>query len=69
MSYREVGDTIWSNEVETVWMTGLGFAGQWSWVYPAREITANGNYEIKLISEDADGFRAEEVYMIEVVIP
>lgn len=69
VSYREVGDTTWPNEEETVKFRGLGFYGRWSWVYPARHITANGNYEIKLISEDSDGARCEEVYTISIALP
>jgi hypothetical protein len=66
VSYREVGQQDWSAETETIWCSNPGFIGMLSWVYPVQYIAANGVYEIKLISEDADGFRCEEVYTIEV---
>jgi hypothetical protein len=68
VSYRAVGQPDWSTETETIFNSYSGFFGLWSWVYPVQYISANGVYEIKLISEDADGFRCEEVYTIEVDI-
>ena len=68
-SYREVGNPTWSTEKETVWFGRLGCWGRWSWFYPVHELPTNGTYEIKLISEDADGERAEEVWTVVVAVP
>ena len=68
-SYREVGNPTWSPEEETAWNSRLGFWGRWSWFYPVRELPANGTYEIKFISEDLDGERAEEVWTVVVAVP
>jgi hypothetical protein len=68
VSYRALDQLDWSTETETIFNSDPGFFGMWSWVYPVKYISANGVYEIKLISEDADGFRCEEVYTIEVDI-
>jgi hypothetical protein len=70
VSYREVGLPDWSDETETQWLSGpVGFIGMWSWVNPVDYIAADGVYEIKLVSEDIDGFLCEEVYTIEVAVP
>ena len=71
VSYREVGQLSWSRwftsrlpwstETETIFYSNPGFFGMWSWVYPVQYIGENGAYEIKLISEDADGFRCSEM--------
>ena len=67
VSYREVGEKDWSTETEAMFISNpAGFFGTCTWVYPLQYIAANGVYDIKLISEDADGFRCEEVYTIEV---
>jgi hypothetical protein len=68
VSYRALDQLDWSTETETIFNSDPGFFGMRSWVYPFQYIAVNGVYEIKIISEDADGFRCEEVYTIEVVI-
>jgi hypothetical protein len=69
VSYREVGLQDWSAETETIWVSSTGFVGMWSWVYPIQYIGANGVYEVKIISEEADGLRCEEVHTIEIAVP
>jgi hypothetical protein len=70
VTYRAVGQQDWQAETETVWSRRpVGFIGMWSWVYPASFIPENGNYEIKLISEDVYGARCEEVWLISIAVP
>jgi hypothetical protein len=70
VSYREVGLQDWSAETESIWYRSpVGFGSMWNWVYPVKYIGATGVYEVKIISEDADGLRCEEVHTITVVLP
>jgi hypothetical protein len=66
-SYRVVGETKWSEEVELLLEGGAaGYLGQWKWVSLVVLIPENGFYDIKLISEDAAGNRAEVIYYITI---
>jgi hypothetical protein len=67
VSYRVVGQTEWEPETElTLNGVAIGYFNRWKWVCPSAYIPADGQYEIKLIAEDADGNRGETVYSITV---
>jgi hypothetical protein len=67
VSYRAVGQAEWEPETElTLNGVATGYFNRWKWVCPAAYIPTDGQYEIKLIAEDADGNRGEAVYSITV---
>jgi hypothetical protein len=66
-SYRIVGETSWSEEIEMPFENPpAGYYGQWKWISLVALITEDGFYDIKLISEDAAGNRAEVIYYITI---
>jgi hypothetical protein len=67
-SYRLAGETTWSEEIELLSEEGVaaGYLGQWKWVSLVVLIPEDGFYDIKLISEDAAGNRAEVIYYITI---
>jgi hypothetical protein len=67
-SYRVAGETAWSEEIELIPQEGVvaGYYGQWKWVSLVVLIPEDGFYDIKLISEDAAGNRAEVIYSITI---
>jgi hypothetical protein len=67
-SYRVAGETAWSEEIELIPQEGVaaGYYGQWKWVSLVVLIPEDGFYDIKLISEDVAGNRAEVIYYITI---
>jgi hypothetical protein len=66
-SYRIAGETSWSEEIEMPFENPpAGYYGQWKWISLVALITEDGFYDIKLISEDAAGNRAEVIYYITI---
>lgn len=64
VSHRETGQTEWSVDTETTYNGGIGFWGQWSWVYPTGYFSSDDTYDIRLSAVDGDGNRTDVVYTI-----